>query len=195
MEEGVWTKFKRVSKKTWAFLKEDSWKSLIVNLILAFLIIKFILFPVLSLLTGTALPLVIVESCSMYHSTNLSDVINNQIYSNYGISLNDTQDWKFKSGINKGDVIFVLAPKNLKVGDVIVFNGGAANPIIHRIILIENGKITTKGDHNSGLLAQEQGILQEQIIGKAAGRMPSIGWAKLIFYDVRKPQGERGLCV
>ena len=52
----------------WNFLKEDTWQSWLVSLVLAFLIIKFIFFPSLSFFLATPLPLVVVESCSMYHS-------------------------------------------------------------------------------------------------------------------------------
>ena len=51
----------------WRFLKKDTWQSWIVSLILAFVFIKFIFFPVLSWVFATSLPLVVVESCSMYH--------------------------------------------------------------------------------------------------------------------------------
>ena len=58
-------------KRMWHFLKEDTWQSLGVFLLLALLFIKFIFFPTLAFITGTQLPLVIVESCSMYHDKNI----------------------------------------------------------------------------------------------------------------------------
>ena len=57
-------------KKFWKFLKKDTWQSWVVSLILAFIIIKFIFFPGLSFVMGTSLPLVVVESCSMYHEAD-----------------------------------------------------------------------------------------------------------------------------
>ena len=51
--------------------KDDSFKGWIISIIFLFILIKFIFFPTLSLVTGTTLPLAIVESCSMYHSGNL----------------------------------------------------------------------------------------------------------------------------
>jgi len=61
---------KEILTKFWKFLNEDSWQSWIVSLILIVLFIKLILFPGLSYLTGSSLPLVVVESCSMYHESN-----------------------------------------------------------------------------------------------------------------------------
>jgi len=59
-------------QKFWHLLwKEDSFKGWLFSIVVLFVFIKFIFFPVLGLVTGTALPLAIVESCSMYHQGNL----------------------------------------------------------------------------------------------------------------------------
>ncbi|MFZ5955873.1 MAG: signal peptidase I [Nanoarchaeota archaeon] len=184
---------KNFFKKFLDFLREDSWSSMIVTLILAFLIIKFVLFPSLSFITGTKLPLVIVESCSMYHSTELKEIVQNSIYSEHNINFDDTKNWNFKNGINKGDIIFVVGPDNLKNGDVIIFSANTNHPIIHRIISI-NKTVTTKGDNNNGLLEAEKNIQKEQIIGRAVFRIPLIGWIKLVFYEPFRNPNERGLC-
>ena len=191
-------KEKELIKKFWNFLKKDTLISLIVTLAIAFLAIKFIFFPLLSLVTGTPLPLVIVESCSMYHSDwstdGLEQVLENPIYADYNLTFENTKKWNFRYGLNKGDIIFVIRPTNLKAGDVLIFEGGGRNPIIHRIISVDKGKITTKGDHNSGFLDAEKNIQQEQLIGKAVFRIPVLGWGKLIFFEASRPAGERGLC-
>ncbi len=190
----------RQVKRFWKFIKEDSWASLIVSLVLAFLIIKFIFFPFLSFVTGTSLPLVIVESCSMYHSDGMDLVFKSPIYGQYGLSLEDSKNWSFKNGLSKGDIIFAVGAdyEDLHVGDVIIFNGRQRHPIIHRIISInDDGTVTTKGDNfktNSGLLDIERSIKSEQIIGKAVFRVPYLGWLKLIFFEAMRPASERGFC-
>lgn len=188
-------------KKKWdqfvAFMKKDTWQSLLVSIILAFILIKFVIFPTLSFITGTSLPLVIVESCSMYHhEAGFEKTFTSDIYSQYDLSIKNTSDWIFKNGFAKGDIIFVVAPKNLNVGDVIIFNGGTTNPIIHRIIYA-NETYTTKGDNyitNKGIGPFEKTIQPEQILGKAVFRIPYLGWVKLIFFDWRNPTSARGLC-
>ncbi len=63
------SKFKRILKKTWHFIwHEDSLASWIVNIILAFVIIKFIVYPGLGLIFGTNFPVVAVVSTSMVHT-------------------------------------------------------------------------------------------------------------------------------
>ncbi len=187
--------FKEKLKKFHAFLKEDSWSSFFVTMVLALIIIKFIFFPLLSFLTGSSLPLVIVESCSMYHSNSLEEIMKDQLYVMNNLSYKDTTDWSLRRGFNKGDIIFVVGPKNIDVGDVLIFNANQRSPIIHRVISEDiYGSVTTKGDNNLGLLPYESGIKPTQFIGKAVFRIPFLGWIKLIFFDFQKPVSERGLC-
>ncbi len=206
-------------KEFWKFLNKDSWQSTIVFVLLVLIFIMFIFSPLIGLLTGfsysesTIAPklkstfpfvslssgsmnLVIVESCSMYHSVELEDILTNKIYSEKGISLEDTEKWNFQNGFTKGDIIFSIAPNNLEVGDVIIFNSGQPNvryPIIHRIIRADE-TFTTKGDNNQGLLEYEKVILPEQVLARSAFRIPYVGWIKLFFFEWQKPQEQRGLC-
>jgi signal peptidase I len=198
--EKIWVIMKAVAdclKRFWDFLQEDSWASFAVVLLLAFIIIKFIFFPGLSLATGTSLPLVIVESCSMYHDeAGFERVFNSPVYDNLGISLEDTDDWIFQNGFAKGDVIFVVGVDEPEVGDVIIFEGGAQYPLIHRVVEVGE-TYSTKGDNymtNSKQLSSEKSIPKDKIIGKALFKVPAVGWAKLIFYESGRHPSERGLC-
>ena len=194
--------------KLWFLLwKDDSLKGWIFSIIFLFLFIKLIFFPGLSLVTGTSLPLAIVESCSMYHDGNLFSNQNNwwthheNKYSEFIINNLDFRDFPMKNGFNKGDILFIVKanPEKLKQGDIIIFNVNQRNPIIHRIIEIKdtpNGKLfSTIGDNNNGQLSFEQDITEDQIVGKAVVKVaPYFGWVKLIFYDWQKPASERGFC-
>lgn len=182
-------------RRFWKFLNEDSWKSWLVSLILAFLIIKFIFFPTLGFATGSILPLVVVESCSMYHGTSNFDLWweqNSAWYESRGINKTDFEDFSFKSGLNKGDIVLVYGRGNYEVGDIIIFKSDFTNPIIHR--MIDDGPIATKGDNNFGQLVQERNITEDKIIGKAAARVPGLGWIKLIFFEGTRPSEQRGFC-
>ena len=195
-------------KRFWFLLwKDDSLKGWIFSLIFLFVFIKFIFFPVLSLTTGTTLPLAIVESCSMYHQGNFLSNFNSwwlnheDKYLDLEIEKEEFQEFEFKKGFNKGDILFVVKanPEKLKLGDVIIFNAVQKNPIIHRIIKIEtiDGKkvFSTIGDNNNGQLTFEKSITQEQLIGKAVLRLvPYAGWGKLVFFEFQKPKNERGFC-
>lgn len=210
--------FKRGWKKFWYLLtKDESLKGWIFAVIFLFIFIKLIFFPLLNLIAGTTHALSIVESCSMHHDSRLLFFhdfdkwwkSNENKYSTYNLTKNDFKDFKLKNGFTKGDILFVTkaTPEKLKIGDIILFNAGQNNPIIHRIINIkkENEKylFTTIGDNNPNSLTNknnpfginEINIKEEQLVGKLAFKIaPYIGWSKLIFYDFRKPESLRGLC-
>ncbi len=201
-------KLKEVWKKFWFILwKDDSFKGWALSLLFIFIFIKFIFFPGLSLLTGTSLPLAIVESCSMYHQGNLLSNFDNwwtkheSKYSQFNVEKQDFQDFIFKRGFNKGDILFVLGtkPEKLEVGDVIIFSANQKNPVIHRIINIKesNGKFTfsTIGDNNNAQIPFETSINQDQIVGRAVFKLaPYVGWVKLIFFEGGKSPSDRGFC-
>lgn len=196
-------KIKDFFKKIWAYLKKDTWDSWLVSLILVFVLIKFVLFPILSLLTGSALPLVVVESCSMYHGESFDNwwAIQGKWYEDRNITKEEFSSFTMKNGFNKGDILLVTKPKTYKEGDIIIFNANAKYPLIHRIVSIS--PIATKGDHNSGQLAGgnnfynlgEINISEKDIIGKASIKLvPFLGWAKLIWFESTKAESDRGFC-
>ncbi|GIU69613.1 MAG: hypothetical protein KatS3mg002_0849 [Candidatus Woesearchaeota archaeon] len=200
-------KSKELLKKTWDFLwKEDSLLSWIVNIILAFIIIKFLIYPAIGLLLGTNLPVVAVISESMEHQGNFdewwnspaicSDNILNmnrctqaEWYANKGITKEEFNKFPFKNGFNKGDIMILKGVDfdKIQIGEVIVFNSGINYPIIHRVVE-KNDVIQTKGDHNQGqiinLKTDERYITKDEIIGKAWIRIPYIGYIKIWFVDL-----------
>jgi len=181
-------------KDFYNFLKEDSWQSWIVGISLVVVFVKAIFFPLLSLITGTALPLVVIESCSMYHDSSFENwwSENYAWYESHGINKEVFENFSFKNGLNKGDIILVWGKDKLSLGDIIIFKSQTNYPIIHRIV--NTSPLDTKGDNNSGQLSLEKNIKNENIMGKAIFRIPYLGWVKLIFFDITKPQSERGPC-
>ena len=194
MESKIKTKKQNPIKKIWEFLKKDTWQSWIVSIILLFILIKFILFPTLTFITGSPLPLVVVESCSMYHESSFDDWWgkNAAWYGSRNISLSDFSSFSFNGGLNKGDIVLVISKKNYDVGDIIIFKAQTVHPLIHRLISLS--PLATKGDHNPDQLSIEKEIEDNAILGKAAIKIPLLGWLKLIFYDFSNPPSQRGFC-
>ncbi len=195
---------KNTLDKIWNFLwKDNSLLGWICSFLVAFLFVKFIIFPLLSLILGTSLPLVVVESYSMHHQGSfIGSVIQDKNhfdswwqsvgdwYEQKGIEKQETSKWSFKTGFDKGDIMVIKGkePEQLKKGDVIVFNAGEKHPIIHRIVKVElmsDGErvFSTKGDNNLGQLISEKNIPENAIIGKAVVRVPKLGWIKLAFVE------------
>jgi signal peptidase I len=207
--------WKKKGKRIWTFFwKEDSVWSWIVNVIVAFLVIRYIVYPLLGLVLGTGFPIVAVVSESMEHGLhdynicgqdigtfhesfdNYWDVCGNW-YEQHGITKSEFRKYPFKNGFNKGDVIILWRANrdNLEVGDILVFQGNKPQPIIHRVVKvwIENDKYfyQTKGDHNRESFdpIRETKIEEERILGKGGLRIPYLGWLKILFVDALKPLG------
>lgn len=189
--------------KIWYFLwDDDSIWSWIVNIILAFVLIKFMIYPLLGLFLGTTYPIVAVVSGSMEHSGDFtawwgsSAVCTTGIckqgdwYGENEITKEDFLKYPFTNGFNTGDIMILKGkdPKNINVGDIIVYKSKyRSDPIIHRVVKkwYQDGKMhfTTKGDHNQALHLGigEQDITQDQLLGKAWFRIPYLGWIKIGF--------------
>ena len=103
-------------------------------------------------------------------------------YENKSISKEQFSNFKFKNGFRKGDIIIIFGKKAINVGDVIIFDAGRNNPLIHRII--SQSPLQTKGDHNNEQLTEEKSINSDQIVGVAVARIPYLGWLKLYFVEI-----------
>jgi len=200
-------KWKDALKKTWHFLwKEDSLLSWIVNIVIAFILIKFIIYPGLGAMLGTNLPVVAVISESMEHNANFETWWNSETatcssnplnisrctqaewYAMKNINEEQFRKYHFSNGFNKGDII-VLKGVNfdkLQVGEIIVFQSGLSYPIIHRVVE-KNDVIQTKGDHNPTQIVStkldERYITADELIGKAWFKIPWLGYIKIRFVD------------
>jgi len=210
-KKSITTQLKTFWKWLW---QSDSWWSYAVFLILVFIFIKFIFLPGLGLIFGTTLPLAIVESSSMDHHSLLdatgtinicgktfadSQSLNINEYwqtcgtwyeQNTNITKEQFQNFKFKNGFRKGDIMIIVKRKTINIGDTLVFEAGSAHPIIHRIISLN--PIQTKGDHNEAQLipgnnpynADERNIQQSKVLGTAVLKIPWLGWPKLFIVEL-----------
>jgi signal peptidase I len=111
-------------------------------------------------------------------------------YIQNNITKSDFSGMSFKNGFNKGDImiLFGTKPEDIKVGDVIVFNGYRQEPIIHRLVKITESagdySFQTKGDHNKQSYSFEQNISEDDYIGRAVIRIPFLGYVKIIAVDI-----------
>ena len=198
MKEGK-KEFKiRNIKDFWKWLwNSDSPWSWVVFFILAFILIRVVFFSLASFATGSTLPFVVIESCSMNHPGFFGDFENwwkdyGSWYEENNITKKQFQEFKYNRGMKMGDIIVVSKRGGINLGDVIIFQTNkeaiSKRPIIHRAINLES--LSTKGDYNSRQLTlanngiDETGISQEQVIGKAVFKIPRLGWVKLIFVKI-----------
>jgi signal peptidase I len=193
-------------QKTWQFLwYEDSVASWVVSILLAFLLIKFIVYPGLGLVMGTQYPIVAVVSDSMEHPGGFDTwwATQEDLYLQYGITKEEFSDYWLKHGFNKGDIIVLVGkdPGKIERGEIIVFWGGKEYPIIHRVVAVranDDGTpyFETKGDHNRGQIINppyldERHVPADQLLGKAVLRIPYLGWVKIGFVGMLNGIGMR----
>lgn len=176
-------------RKIWKFIwYNDSILSWIVNIILAFLIVKFLIYPGLGLVLGTTYPVVAVVSSSMHHNGDFEQWYDErgEWYDKFNYSKEQMEKWPFHSGFNKGDIMILKKAKDIKIGEIIVFKGNSNNPIIHRVVFIGDNYYQTKGDNNLDSFSQlgETNIKDEQIVGRAIGKVPLLGYVKILFNEV-----------
>jgi signal peptidase I len=186
-------------KKIWHFLwEEDSIWSWLANIVIAFILIKFIVYPVLGAVLGTGFPVVAVVSGSMEHEGSFDDwwssgavcphtCTQGEWYEKMDISKEAFLTYDFKNGFNKGDIMVLkgVKPENIKKGDVIVFSKQFnKEPIIHRVIEDKEDTFQTKGDHNKDVGRIDKGITEDELVGKAVFKIPFLGWVKILFVEL-----------
>lgn len=192
--------FKKLLKKIKYFIWEDDgiW-SWIVNIILAFVLIKFVVYPGLGFVLSTTHPVVAVVSESMEHNDMEFDKWwekNKDWYIENGVNKEYFETFSLKNGFNKGDIMVLRGRDagSIETGDVIVFRSGRKDPIIHRVVKkIQNGDeiyFQTKGDNNkdsikSGQL-DETNVGEDIVIGKVILRVPLLGYIKIWFVEILK---------
>ncbi len=174
--------FKKFFRKFWKFYWEDNTlQSYIFFIVFTYLIYKFVLFPGFLWVFGLK-DITSVLSGSMLHKGDFT-----QWYLENGFTLEEINSWPFQKGLNIGDAVIIKPIKNiseLKVGDVVVFNAGLDEPIIHRIIKLDNNTFTTHGDNNPGLLSVEQNVSYDKLVGKAVAKIPLIGIPRMLLKNV-----------
>src|SRR3989338_7009491 len=103
-----WKDTKKILQRVWHFIwEENSIWSWIVNIILVFVLIKFIVYPGLGFLLQTSHPVVAVVSESMEHNSNFDEWWDksNKWYINNGIKKEEFVNFPLKNGFNKGDIM------------------------------------------------------------------------------------------
>ncbi|MCA9486641.1 signal peptidase I [Candidatus Woesearchaeota archaeon] len=142
-------------KRFWLFIwKDDSPLAYVLNLLFAFLFIKFLFFPAIGFALNTDFPIVAIVSGSMEHKTQVQNIPGcmgtscicgvsqetperfsfTQYWqicgSYYETNFNITQEvfatFPYKNGLNTGDVMILYGkdPKDIEVGQVLVFEPG-----------------------------------------------------------------------
>ena len=170
-------------KKAYNFLwKEESLLSYAVFIILAFVILRFVAFPVVLYATGTT-DIAAVVSTSMQHS-DLTNFTFNEWLTFHNFSAEAVAKWPYLEGLNLGDVIAVkkFPAQDIKPGDIILFYSDNLQ-VIHRVMYVKqvNGEYfyTTKGDANAQSSVKETDTPYAEVKGKLVWKVPYLGYPRV----------------
>ena len=167
-----------------------------MNFVLAFIIIKFAVYPGLGLMLQTSHPVVAVVSESMEHNKGFDEWWDSagKWYAANNINKAYFSGFTLKNGFDKGDIMVLKGkkPEDIKTGDVIVFWSAKKDPIIHRVVNKWKEKdayyFKTKGDNNpmpiTSPYLDENKISEEQVVGNAVLRIPFLGYIKILFVEI-----------
>lgn len=192
--------FKDNLKRFWRFIwHDDSIWSWIANALIAFVLIKFLVYPGLGFLLGTTHPIVAVVSGSMEHDGSFEDwwSVHEDYYTDLNITKEQFSEFPFHNGFNTGDIMVLYGkkPTDIELGDVIVYWGRKPEPIIHRVVDIDKDgglDFQTKGDHNLRSDVSEIDIEERYLVGYskyekgsvAVIRIPFLGYIKIAFVSL-----------
>lgn len=151
-------------KKFWNYIWHDeSLGSYILNFAVAFIVIKFMFFPIIGFALNNDYPIVAIVSGSMEHKVVSNRVCNihiadiksmrlnydewwnycgNYYETNYNLTKEVFYEFEYKNGLNIGDVMVLYGkdPKKIEVGEVLIFIPQDRNffetkgPVIHRVV-------------------------------------------------------------
>ncbi|MCX6707606.1 MAG: hypothetical protein NT001_05715, partial [Candidatus Woesearchaeota archaeon] len=112
----MWSKF-------WHFFwEEDNLLSWALNIIVAFILIKWVIYPGLGLILNTNYPVVAVVSQSMEHNgMGFSQwwAENHAWYESDNITMDDFNNFPVRNGFNKGDIMILYGVDGVDIGDVV----------------------------------------------------------------------------
>ena len=116
---------------------------------------------------------------------NLIAIVSVKIYKNsypkiFGYTYFEVISGSMEPTIKVGDEIFVKITKNVEENDIISFKEDG-QIVTHRLIKIDDGKYTTKGDNND---SEDKPIYKNDIIGKVIFTIPYLGKIKYVITNI-----------
>lgn len=124
----------------------------ILEIVIAF-VVAFSVYQILAVATGTGMPIVSVVSDSMLPV------------------------------LHRGDLLLVIKDNDPQIGNIDIYDSASSSfTIVHRIVKIENGQYTFKGDNNP--VPDRLTVSKSQIKGKVVFALPLLGYPRLALYAI-----------
>lgn len=154
----------------------------VLEIALAFAV-AWLFYQGLAFALGTPLPVVSVVSGSMFHGAGFDEWwgSNDAYYIRNNISRETFLSFPFGNGLAQGDLLVIMKPDKVDIGDVVIYQRGDARyTIIHRIVGINGGGYVIKGDNNE---RPDPGVVKKSdILGKAVLVTPLLGYPRIALF-------------
>lgn len=103
---------------------------------------------------------------------NARNIAGNQLPMPFGIGAAVVQSGSMEPTYYKGDLLFVKAQSDYSAGDIVVYQSEGIL-VVHRVIEIDGGTVTTQGDANN---VPDKPFDVSSIKGSVVGRIPGVGY-------------------
>ncbi|MBI4896319.1 MAG: signal peptidase I [Candidatus Aenigmarchaeota archaeon] len=158
--------------------------------VLVAVLVAFLLYQGLALVTGTPAPIVTVVSESMVHANHFdawwehagrnSFQLKKDVYAELGITKEQFLHFPFANGLYIGDLIIITGPQNVRVGDVVTYvKEGSGITIIHRVVAVQDTAYIFRGDNNP---VSDNPVPKDRVVGKARFVIPLLGFPRLLLF-------------
>lgn len=103
---------------------------------------------------------------------NARNIAGNQLPMPFGIGAAVVQSGSMEPTYYTGDLLFVKAQSDYSAGDIVVYQSEGIL-VVHRVIEIDGGTVTTQGDANN---VPDKPFDASCIKGSVVGRIPGVGY-------------------
>ena len=103
---------------------------------------------------------------------NARNIAGNQLPMPFGIGAAVVQSGSMEPTLYKGDLLLVKAQSDYSAGDIVVYQSEGIL-VVHRVIEINGGIVTTQGDANN---VPDRSFDVSCIKGSVVGRIPGVGY-------------------
>ncbi len=182
----------KIKKFLYITFKEESLEGYILFFLFMIFLFRFVIPPISEVLLGTDMPIYVIVTPSMEHKD--PEKIRVTFYKYFEDRNISVENFPFKDGLNRGDVVFVVGrdPREIRVGDVVVFKPKGSNSVLlHRVVwknCDDKCYFTMKGDANPFSLnfkhLSEVNVSEDRIKGVVVFRIPYIGYPKVILVEI-----------
>lgn len=128
------------------------------------------------IVTGVFAALLLMILC-LFGYTSIARARGNPLPTVFGLGSAVVLSGSMEPELPVGSLLFIHREKSYEVGEIVIYRDGGSL-VTHRLVSLENGEATTRGDANN---TNDASFPASQILGKVTAVLPGVGSAILWF--------------